>query len=124
MSRSRVLARWIPVWIPAVIVLVLLFLVGSLAATAAPPVAPVMGITPTPTFTYTPTPTPSVTPTRPATGDCDLVVIKRADPIQVEPGDEVTFTIEVTNRGQQGAINVQVIDDVPEEDRARLQSKL
>jgi uncharacterized repeat protein (TIGR01451 family) len=115
MSRSKVLARWIPVWIPAVIVLVLLFLVGSLAANAAPSTAPVMGITPTPTFTNTPTPTPSVTPTRPATGDCELVVIKRADPTQVEPGDEVTFTIEVTNRGQQGAINVQVIDDVPEE---------
>ncbi len=118
MSRSKVLARWIPVWIPAVIVLVLLLLVGSLAANAAPAAAPVMGITPTPTLTNTPTPTPIVTPTPtppPGVSDCDLVVIKRADPTQVEPGDEVTFTIEVTNRGQTGAINVQVIDDVHED---------
>jgi uncharacterized repeat protein (TIGR01451 family) len=80
-----------------------------------------MGITPTNTNTPTNTPTPPtpvVTPTStrpPDFSDCDLVVIKRADPTQVEPGDEVTFIIEVTNRGQKGAINVQVIDDVHED---------
>jgi uncharacterized repeat protein (TIGR01451 family) len=118
MSRSKVLARWIPFWVPAVIVLVLLLIVGSLAANAAPPTAPVMGITPTPTETPPPTPTSTPTPTPTPTrdvGDCELVVFKRAEPTQVEPGDEVTFTIEVTNRGQQGAINVQVIDDVHED---------
>jgi uncharacterized repeat protein (TIGR01451 family)/LPXTG-motif cell wall-anchored protein len=74
-----------------------------------------MGITPTPTNTPTPTPTPTSTPERPPVGDCDPVIIKRANPTEVAPGDEVTFTIEVTNRGQQGAINVQVIDDVHED---------
>jgi uncharacterized repeat protein (TIGR01451 family) len=32
----------------------------------------------------------------------------------VQPGDEVLFTIEVTNKGQQGAVNTFVIDDIPE----------
>jgi uncharacterized repeat protein (TIGR01451 family) len=128
MSRSRVLVRWMPFWIPAVVILALLLLLGSLEAAAAPSAAPALGITVTPTFTptststptFTPTPTstPTVTPTpdgtRPSHGPCDPVITKRAEPAEVRPGDEVVFTIEVTNRGQRGAINTYVIDDIPE----------
>jgi uncharacterized repeat protein (TIGR01451 family) len=55
-----------------------------------------------------------VTPTRPtSSGTCDPIITKRAEPTEVRPGDEVLFTIEVTNRGREGAINTHVIDDVP-----------
>jgi uncharacterized repeat protein (TIGR01451 family) len=87
---------------------------GGLEATAAPSTAPVLGITVTPTYTPTSTPTPTPTETRSSRSACDPVITKRAEPAEVRPGDEVLFTIEVTNRGQTGAINTYVIDDVPE----------
>ena len=116
MSRSRVLVRWMPFWIPAVVILALLLFLGSLDAAAAPSGAPALGITVTPTYTPTSTPTPTVTPdgTRPSRSPCDPVITKRAEPTEVRPGDEVVFTIVVTNRGQTGAINTYVIDDIPE----------
>jgi uncharacterized repeat protein (TIGR01451 family) len=44
----------------------------------------------------------------------DLVIVKRGDPPQALPGEEVTFTLEVTNQGQAAAVDVVVTDDVPQ----------
>jgi len=117
MSKSRVFVRWLPFLVPSVIIVGLLLLLGGMEAAAAPSSALALGITPTftltatstaiPTHTYTPTPPPS------SRGACDPIITKRAEPTEVRPGDEVLFTIEVTNRGQTAAINTTVIDDVP-----------
>ena len=74
-----------------------------------------MGITPTPTSTVTPTPPAPRQPTpppRPAVAD--PVVVKRGEPPEALPGQEVTFTLEVTNQGQEAAVDVVVTDQVPE----------
>jgi uncharacterized repeat protein (TIGR01451 family) len=42
----------------------------------------------------------------------DLVITKRGEPTQARPGEEVTFTLEVTNRGQAAAVDVVVTDDI------------
>lgn len=42
----------------------------------------------------------------------DLVIIKRGEPTEALPGEEVTFTLEVTNRGQAAAVDVVVTDDI------------
>lgn len=121
MSRPKVFLKWLPVLVPAVIVLALLLILGRMEAAAAPSPALALLITPTPTRTSTPSPTPTQppakstpTPTRPSSSPCDPVISKRVEPSQVRPGDEVLFTIEVTNRGQAGAVNVYVVDDIPE----------
>jgi uncharacterized repeat protein (TIGR01451 family) len=41
------------------------------------------------------------------------VITKRAVPELARPGDEVTFTIEVSNRGRAAAVDAWVIDTVP-----------
>jgi uncharacterized repeat protein (TIGR01451 family)/LPXTG-motif cell wall-anchored protein len=87
---------------------------GGIEAAAAPSGAPVLGITPTSTPTATPTVTPRPTGTRPSYGDCNLIVTKQAEPTEVRPGDDVRFTIWVTNEGQKAAINTYVIDEIPE----------
>ena len=117
MSRSREFVRWLLFLVPSVTVLGLLLILGSVEAVAAPSSAPALGITPTntatPTSTATPTPTPTATPTRTSSGVCDPIITKRAEPTEVRPGDEVLFTIEVTNRGRKDSVNTVVIDDVP-----------
>jgi uncharacterized repeat protein (TIGR01451 family) len=42
----------------------------------------------------------------------DLVITKRGEPTEALPGEEVTFTLEVTNRGQAAAVDVVVTDDI------------
>jgi uncharacterized repeat protein (TIGR01451 family) len=83
-------------------------------ATAAPPVVPVAGITVTPTppaTTVTVTPTlPSKTPTPEFT---DPVILKSADPTEAKPGEVVTFTLQVINRGNIAAVGIVVTDDIP-----------
>jgi uncharacterized repeat protein (TIGR01451 family) len=104
--------------------LMLVVVLHALPAGAAPPEEPLMGITPTatntptsaPVDTPTPTSVPADTPTptpvrRPP--EVDPVITKVGGPAVALPGDEVTFTIEVTNRGQAAAVDVVVTDDVP-----------
>lgn len=113
MSKSRVFVRWLPFLVPLAIILGLLVILGGMEAAAAPSSAVALGITPT----FTPTVTPTVTPTLPVSptprSSCDPIISKRAEPAEVRPGDEVLFTIHVTNRGQRASINTYVIDDIP-----------
>ncbi|MDF2892120.1 MAG: hypothetical protein K0R80_2487, partial [Clostridia bacterium] len=44
----------------------------------------------------------------------DLSIVKTASPTTVEPGDEVTYTIEVTNNGAD-ATNLNVVDILPDQ---------
>ena len=95
--------------------LLLILLLPSMSSEAAP----ALGITPiaTPTVTPTPTARPTVRPTQtpiPPSGEPDLVIVKRGDPLEALPGEEVTFTLEVTNQGQAAAVGVVVTDDVPQ----------
>jgi uncharacterized repeat protein (TIGR01451 family) len=81
--------------------------------------APVAGITVTPTPsddtpTPTPTPTGTLTPTPGPTPEyTDPVILKSADPTEAKPGEEVTFTLRVINRGNIAAVDVVVRDDIP-----------
>ena len=117
MSKSRLFLRWLSFLVPSLVILGLLAILGDIEAAAAPFSAPVLGITPTFTPTATPTatstPTPTATPTSVSRSPCDPIISKRAEPAEVRPGDEVLFTIHVTNRGQTAAINTYVIDDLP-----------
>jgi len=95
--------------------LLLIFLGHSVPSEAAP----ALGLTPTPTATSTrvqvetPTRPPTSTP-KPKDDAPDLVIVKRCEPSEVLPGDEVTFTLEVTNRGQESAVGVVVTDEISE----------
>lgn len=124
--RSRMTAATIAV----LLVLTALFR-QSMAASASPLAGPLLGITPTftaaatPTNTATTTPTPTSiatampTPTKtPAVAPpaeitkADPVITKRGEPSQAHPGEDVIFTIEVTNQGQRAAVDVVVTDDI------------
>ena len=79
--------------------------------------AVLLGITPTPTSTVTatpepPTPTPVLPTPTPKVGIADPVIVKYGDPEEALRGEEVTFTIEVTNRGSLAAVDVVVTDEV------------
>jgi uncharacterized repeat protein (TIGR01451 family)/LPXTG-motif cell wall-anchored protein len=112
MSKSRMLARWMPLLVPVAIILGLFLVVGGMETAAAPSAAPALGITPTFTPTATPIVTPSPTGTRRSYSECDPIITKRAEPTEARPGDEVLFTIWVTNQGQKAAINTVVIDEI------------
>ncbi len=74
------------------------------------------GVTPTWTPTLTATPTVTVTPQPQATPSVDgpdLVFAKQGEPAWVLPGELVTFTLSVVNRGRQAAVDVVVTDEVP-----------
>lgn len=60
-------------------------------------------------WAYGPGPTPTPQPKKVLP-----VLTKRADRAEALPGEEVVFTIEVTNEGQAAAVDVVVIDDIPE----------
>ncbi|MEM8531904.1 MAG: DUF11 domain-containing protein [Chloroflexota bacterium] len=66
-----------------------------------------------PTPTLLPTATPTITPT----GDlfADPAVSKSISQSEANPGDEVTYTINVVNRGNIAAENVVVTDSLPDE---------
>jgi len=104
-----------------------LFSNQSVAASEA-----MLGVTPTftplPTDTPPPTNTPESTPiTPPPTAESTaiptksppqnprLTITKRANPSQVPPGGQTTFTIEVCNEGNKVAENVVVSDALPPE---------
>jgi uncharacterized repeat protein (TIGR01451 family)/LPXTG-motif cell wall-anchored protein len=78
---------------------------------AAPPDPEVvnLGITPTPTSVSGPTATPET-----GVKVVDPVITKRGEPAEALPGEEVVFTIEVTNQGQNAAVGVLVTDELPE----------
>jgi uncharacterized repeat protein (TIGR01451 family) len=111
MSRSKTFAQWRVIGIAAAVLLGLVVVSRGMTATAAPPMAPVAGITVTPTFTPTNTPTPEVT--RERREFTDPVILKSADPVEARPGEEVTFTLHVTNRGNIAAVDIVVTDDIP-----------
>jgi uncharacterized repeat protein (TIGR01451 family) len=48
------------------------------------------------------------------TGKPDPAILKRVEPAEALPGEEVTFTLEATNRGQESAWGVVVTDEVSE----------
>jgi uncharacterized repeat protein (TIGR01451 family) len=89
--------------------LVLVLSLQGFSVDAAPPDPSSLGITPTPTSL----PTAVLTPT-PDTGVdvADPVIVKRGEPSEAVPGEEVVFTLEVTNQGQRAAVDVVVTDEV------------
>jgi uncharacterized repeat protein (TIGR01451 family) len=103
MSKQNVFRRWMPL-----IALALLPLLFTLGVHAAPPPAPLLGFTPTPVIT------PTVTVIAPSFSDCDPELSKQVSPAMAKAGDLVTFTIKVTNRGQQATVNGRVQDTVPD----------
>jgi len=110
-------AQWKAIGIAAAVLLGLLVASQGMTATAAPPDAPLAGITVTPTDmpTATPTVTPTLTPGVPVTRHefTDPVIQKIADPREVKPGEDVIFTLHVVNRGNVAAVEVVVTDDIP-----------
>lgn len=114
MSNHRMFAQWRAIGIAVAVLLGLLMVSHSMTATAAPPKAPLAGITvtPTPTITATPTATPITTP-QPKTEYTDLLILKSADPAEAKPGQEVMFTLRVSNQGNIAAVDVVVVDDIP-----------
>lgn len=104
MSKQNVFRRCMPV-----IALALLLSLFTLAVQASPPPAPLLGFTPTPEAV-----TPTVTVVGPSLSDCDPQLIKQVSPAMAKPGDLVTFTIKVTNWGQQATVNGHIQDTVPD----------
>lgn len=72
-------------------------------------------ITPTPTNIPDSTPITPPPATRPPSSNPRLTITKRANPSQVPPGGQTTFTIEVCNEGNKVAENVVVSDALPPE---------
>lgn len=72
---------------------------------------------PLPQPTSTPIIEPTLTPTRRPEGDpevADPAITKAASPSEARIGDEIMFTLTVTNRGNVPAENVVVTDPVPD----------
>ena len=143
MSRTFRAIPMVRLVVFTVLVLLVALLLQSVSADAAPPTAPLLGVTSTPTETptmptdtptvtpETPTETPTVTPETPTETPTatavsvpvgtptpgpapDLVIEKRAAPVETYPGGEVTFIIAVTNAGQLAAVDVVVTDAIDE----------
>ncbi len=92
----------------------------SSSRTSAAPLAAITG-TPTEQATHTPTNTPdtstrtpTATPHRDKPGIADPLVTKSVNVKEARIGDEVTFTIKVTNRGNDTANDVVVTDPIPD----------
>jgi uncharacterized repeat protein (TIGR01451 family) len=120
MSKNKLFLRWRAIGWAAAVILGIMVVSRSMMATAAPPMAPVAGITVTPTREPTitvsptvPTLTPTPKPTRPTPKYTDPVILKSADPAEVRPGEEVTFTVIARNEGNIAAVDVVVTDDIP-----------
>jgi len=90
----------------------------SLPRTTAAPLAAITGtVTEPPTRTPTNTPDtrlPTATPHRDKPGPADPLVTKSVNVGEARIGDEVTFTIKVTNRGDDTANDVVVTDPIPD----------
>jgi uncharacterized repeat protein (TIGR01451 family) len=105
------LGRWTGLALP---LLALMLFVPSLYVAADPPSRPLAGFTPTPAAAM-PTPLPGQQPTPvPAPKDIDLVITKRADRTEAQPGQEATFVIEAINRGERAAVDVVITDVLSE----------
>lgn len=105
--------------LPLAALLVVVLIAPALSALAEGPAAAALGFTPTPTSPPPPAtpsaPGPGVTPTPGSQPDgSDPVITKRGDPALALPGEEVIFTIEVTNPGQEAAVDVVVVDTLSE----------
>jgi uncharacterized repeat protein (TIGR01451 family) len=101
---SRLRAVCIPILVLAVLALLRVTIVG-----AAPPEAPLAGITVTPTIAVTPTPASTRLPYV-----CDPIIRKRVSPEVAQPGEEVLFVISVVNIGREAAADARIIDRVPD----------
>jgi uncharacterized repeat protein (TIGR01451 family)/LPXTG-motif cell wall-anchored protein len=114
MSRSAPKLIVIGIWAA---LLVLAGMPTGAQRTTAAPLAVVTG-TEQPTRTPLPTDTPApATPTathRPDSGIADPAITKAVNVDEARIGDEVTFTIVVTNRGTDNANDVVVTDPFPE----------
>jgi uncharacterized repeat protein (TIGR01451 family) len=119
----------LPKYILLIIGTVLLLLAGAMAGTPGTAAAPRLAITdtaepatrtPVPVSTNTPAPTttPSLHPTltpKPSTPDlADPAVTKSVSVSQATIGDEISFTISVTNNGPNTANDVVVTDPIPD----------
>lgn len=70
-------------------------------------------VTPTPTPTLTPTPTPTFTPTPTPTSKIDLEIFKSDYRNDINPGQQNTYTVTVTNNGPADANPAYISDDLP-----------
>jgi uncharacterized repeat protein (TIGR01451 family) len=118
------LAKYVLLAVGAILLLMAGASVGT-ASTAAAPLAaltdtaepatrtPTPGPTSTPRPTNTPGPGPTKTP-RPKTELADPAITKSSSVSDAKIGDEITFTIRVTNRGPNTADDVVVTDPIPD----------
>jgi uncharacterized repeat protein (TIGR01451 family) len=85
----------------------------TFAPTATPTVTPPPTPTPTPTFapTATPTATPTPTPSEAPRADIAVGIVDSPDPVVV--GQNLTYTITVSNNGPQGPVGVTMSDTFP-----------
>jgi uncharacterized repeat protein (TIGR01451 family) len=120
----------LPKYILLAIGAMLLMLAGAMAGTTGTAAAPLMAITntaeppsrtPTARPTRTPLPgatrTPGPTPTRAPSSKPDLAdpaITKSSSVSDAKIGDEITFTIRVTNNGPHTAEDVVVTDPIPD----------
>ena len=107
--------RWLAC---AAVVLASILFLQALSAEAAPSAMPGLGFTVTPTYTHTPTSTPTIPPPTPTTEKevehADPAIVKWGDPEEALPGEEVTFTIQATNKGKRAAVGVVIVDVLSE----------
>lgn len=135
MTRAKILTTAGLIHLTIATLFSLTFLVGR----PVPAAGSGLGFTPTPTNTSTPTntPTPTFTPVTPSPTptlmpgltptatpvlpfplpppEPHLTITKRTDPLQVLPGGQVTFVIQVCNVGDVTANDVVVTDALPPE---------
>jgi uncharacterized repeat protein (TIGR01451 family) len=93
------------------VAIIFVFVLSAVGFSVSADALTALGITPTPTLPSTATPTP------PPGDDGDTpepVIRKRGEPTVVLPGEEVVFTIEATNEGQEAVVGAVVIDEIPE----------
>jgi uncharacterized repeat protein (TIGR01451 family) len=88
--------------------------IDVIVATPTATPTPTSTATPTPTATQTPTPTATNTPTPTTIPEADLEIIKSDHPSPVAPGDELTYSLSVRNLGPSTAVNVSVLDPIPD----------